>query len=134
MPQNSAIAIKDGALTPVTHTYYPTGIDGIIASFIERSGAVPIGQASVSWSLRAPNKQSATYKLVGKLVCPEVVTVTDVSGKTATVVDYTNLATVELVLSNKSTKQQRTDLRTLVSNLLLAPTIVASVDDLESFW
>jgi len=49
-------------------------------------------------------------------------------------VDYTNLATIDLVVSNKSTKQERKDLRVLVANALNNALLVTSADDLESFW
>lgn len=135
MPSNAAIAIADGATTPVTHTYSPTKIDmNNIATFQERVSGVPIGYPTITWSLRAPTKGGSTYKLSGKLTQPKVIDVTDTSGKTVKTVDYVNLATVELVLSEKSTKQERTDIRVLMSNLLKNAVIVTSSDDLESFW
>lgn len=135
MPQNTTIVIKDGAATPVDHTFSPSKIDANnIASFQERTSGVPVGFPTITWSLRAPVNNSPAYKIVGKLTQPKVITTTDTSGKTVTSVDYQNLGTVELVMSERSTKQERTDLRVLLSNLLKATPIIASVDDLESFW
>jgi len=135
MPANAAIAIQDGASTPVTHTFSPTKIDANgIATFEERVSGVPIGYPTITWSVRAPTKGSSTYKVTGKLTQPKVVDVTDSSGKTVKTVDYTNLATIDLVVSNKSTKQERKDLRVLVANALNNALLVTSADDLESFW
>jgi phosphoribosylformylglycinamidine (FGAM) synthase PurS component len=135
MPSNTSITIKDGASTPVDHVFSPTRIDANnIATFQERVSGVPIGYPTITWSLRAPTKGSSTYKVTGKLTQPKVIDVTDTSGKTVKTVDYVNLATVDFVFSEKSTKQERKDLRTLMSNLLINAVMAASADDLESFW
>lgn len=135
MPSNTSITIKDGASTPVDHVFSPTRIDANnIATFQERVSGVPIGYPTITWSLRAPTKGSSTYKVTGKLTQPKVIDVTDTSGKTVKTVDYVNLATVDFVFSEKSTKQERKDLRVLMSNLLINAVMAASADDLESFW
>lgn len=135
MPANAAIAVLDGAATPVSHTFSPTKIDALgVASFQERVSGVPIGYPTITWSTRAPTKNSATYKVTGKLTLPKVIVTTDQSGKSVSSVDYTNLVTIDLVLSSRSTKQERTDARVMMSNLLKVTAIVPTVDDLESFW
>jgi hypothetical protein len=135
MPANAAIAIQDGAATPVTHTFSPTKIDANgIASFQERVSGVPIGYPTITWSVRAPTKGSSSYKITGKLTQPKVIDVTDTSGKSVKTVDYVNLATVDLVVSEKSTKQERKDLRVLMANALNTALLSTSADDLESFW
>lgn len=135
MPQLTTIVLKDGAATPVSHTFSPTGINASgVAQLDERVSGVPIGYPQITWSQRAPSSGSATYKLTGKLTQPKVVTVTDSTGAVSTVVDHSNLGTIELVVSSKSTKQERTDLRVLVSNLLLDPSIIACVDNLEQLY
>lgn len=135
MPANAAIAILDGAATPVSHNFVPAKIDSNgVASFQERISGVPVGYPTITWSVRAPTKGSSTYKVTGKLSIPKVITTTDASGKSITSVDYTNLATIDLVVSSRSTKQERTDLRVMMSNMLKHAAIVSTVDDLESFW
>ncbi len=135
MPQNTTIAIKDGAATPVTHNFLPSKIDANgVATFQERISGTPIGYPTITWSVRAPTSGSPTYKVVGKLVVPKVISTTDSSGKAVVSVDYENLGTVNFALSNKSSKQERTDMRVLMSNLLVNTVIQSTVDDLESFW
>jgi hypothetical protein len=136
MPANSQIILKDGAATPVDHTYLPTKIDANnVATFQERNSGVPVGYPTLTWSLRAPTTGGApTYKLIGKLTQPKVITTVDQSGKSVTSVDYTNIATVEIVVSNRSTLQERKDIRTLCANMLLNATLASSADNLESFW
>ena len=134
MPQNTAIAIADGASTPVVHTYSPTSIDAGLAKWNERASGVLIGQPTITWSTRAPTKASPTYKMTGKLTIPKVVVTTDSTGKTVSSVDYTNLASFDIVVSDRSSKQERTDLRVLLSNLLKNAVIVSAVDDAEGIW
>jgi hypothetical protein len=135
MPANTQIVINDGASTPVAHTYLPTKIDSNnVATFQERISGVPVGYPTLTWSQRAPSGNAATYKVVGKISQPKVITTTDQSGKTVTSVDYTNIGTIELVVSARSTLQERKDLRILLANSLLNATLASSADNLESFW
>jgi phosphoribosylformylglycinamidine (FGAM) synthase PurS component len=135
MPQNTAITIKDGATTPADHVFSPTSILANLAQWNERgsSGSL-VGQPTITWSVRAPTKQSATYKVTGKLSVPKAVTVTDSTGKTVTSVDYTNLASLDVVLHERSSKQERKDLRVMMSNLLINAVIAATIDDVEGIW
>lgn len=135
MPQNTSITVNDGATTPVAHVYMPTRIDSNnVATFQERTSGVPIGYPTLTWSLRAATASSPTYKLIGKITQPKVVTTTDTSGKSVVSVDYVNLGSIELVTSQKATAQERKDLRVLMSNLLMNANIVVSADNLECFW
>lgn len=134
MPQNTTIAIQDGAATPVTHTFNPSSIDANVGTWKERVNGVPIGQPVLTLSLRAPAGNSVTYKVQGRLTVPKVVTTTDTSGKTVTSVDYAPLASFEFVLPEKADKLDRTNIRVLVSNLLKNATVVSMIDDLEGVW
>lgn len=135
MPQNTTITIKDGEATPLDHVFNPTKIDSNgVAAFQERTSGVPVGMPAITLSVRAPTKGSPTYKVTGKLVIPKVVTVTGSDGKSITSVDYENLANFSFVLSERSTKQERVNIRTLVSNALKNVSIAPTIDDLESFW
>lgn len=134
MPQNTTITIKDGAATPADHVFSPTSILANLAQWNERSSGVLVGQPTITWSVRAPTKQSATYKVTGKLSVPKVVTVTDTTGKTVTSVDYINLASLDIVVSERSSKQERKDLRVMLSNLLLNAVVASTIDDVEGIW
>lgn len=135
MPANIQLIINDGAATPVAHTYLPTKIDANnVATFQERTSGVPVGYPTLTWSVRAPLPSSPSYKLVGKLTQPKVITTVDTTGKSVTSVDYTNFITVESVVSNRSTLQERKDLRVLMANALLNAVLSGSADNLESFW
>lgn len=135
MPQNTTIAIQDGAATPVTHTFNPQSIDSNgVAVYKERVSGVPIGQPQLSLSVRAPAGNSATYKVSGRLTMPKVVTTTDSSGKTVTSVDYAPLGTFDFVLPVKADKIDRTNMRVLLSNALKNAVVISMIDDLEGVW
>lgn len=135
MPALAPVTIKDGAATPVDHIFTPSKIDANgIAALQERVSGIPVGYPTLTASVRNPTPQSNNYKVTLKLTEPKVVTTTDSTGKAVTSVDYTNLCTVEMVISNRSTKQERKDLRMLVSNMLTNAAIISVVDDLENFY
>lgn len=135
MPALAPIVLKDGASTPVDHTFTPSKIDASgVASLQERVSGIPVGYPTLTASVRGPTPQSSNYKVVLKLTEPKVVTTTDSSGKAVTSVDYTNIGTIELVISNRSLKQERKDLRILLSNALKDPAFVSIIDDLENFY
>lgn len=134
MPSNAPIAIADGAATPVTHTFSPRAIDNRIATFQEVINGVPIGYPKITVSSREPVQGSNVYRVVYKLQLPKIVTAVDASGRTVTSVSYSNTAEITLLVAQASTKQERTDLRVLVSNLLKAASTISVVDDLEFFW
>lgn len=135
MPQNTTISILDGAATPVTHVFNPQSIDANgVALYKERVSGVPIGQPQLSLGVRAPAGNSTTYKVSGRLTMPKAVTTTDSTGKTVTSVDYSVLATFEIVLPVKADKIDRTNARVLLSNALKNATVVSMVDDLEGVW
>jgi hypothetical protein len=135
MPSNAPIAIFDGATTPVSHSFSPKAINGNIASFQEILSGVPIGYPVLTVSNREPVKGSAgVYRVTMKLVVPKVITTTDVSGKTVTSVDYSNSAEITLLLSERSSTQERKNIRVLASNLLMNASPAAVVDNLEFYW
>lgn len=136
MPSNSTITIKDGKATPADHVFSPMRIDANnVATFNERSGDTLIGQPQLSWQVRSPvNGNGETFKVAAKLSIPKVITTTDSTGKAVTSVDYVQLGTVELVVSRRSTLQERKDLRVLLANALLNATLASSADNVESFW
>lgn len=135
MPSNAPITINDGASTPVAHIYSPKQIAGNLAGFQEILSGVPIGYPTLTVSNREPVKGSAgVYRVTMKLVVPKVITTTDVTGKTVTSVDYSNSAEITMLLSERSTTQERKNLRVLTSNLLVNASPAAVVDNLEFYW
>jgi len=135
MPSNAPISIQDAASTPVTHVFSPIGIDASgVATFKERTSGVPIGYPALTVSMRDPVGTSPVYRGKIQLSLPQTVTTTDTSGKAATSVDYTLVATLDIQIPVKSTLQNRKDLAKLMANALNNAQIQSVVQDLERFW
>lgn len=134
MPQNTSITILDGAATPVSQVFSPSAISAALAEWKNRAQSSLIGQPTITSGLRVPNRNAPTYKTTIKLTLPKVITTTDTTGKTVTSVDYTNVVSIDLVCSERSTEQERKDLRVQASNLLKDAIIVAMVDKAEGVW
>ncbi len=136
MPQIAPITLKGGEATPVNHVYTPTGIAAAtgVATFSERVSGVPIGYPTLTSSLRVPSRTVLNYKSVTRLAIPAVVTGTDASGKAFTSVDHSNFADLALLLDQKSTEEERKNLRVQLSNYLLSDHAIATIDKLESSY
>jgi len=124
----AALTLADGQATPVNHTFSPVNIDaGGVARWADRSSGIAIGFPVISQSLRNPTKGSRNYRMTAKVQLP-VLEVT--SPGTATGIQpaptkaYDLLATIELVLPERSTLAQRNDLLAYVKNLLANPAVV----------
>lgn len=136
MPGNAPIVIKDGMPTPVDRTFSPIGIDSNnVASFKERKGDTAFGWPTLTIGYRGPVKGGVgTHKVAIKLVVPTVVTTTDSTGNPVVSVTHTSMGSIDIVVSEKSTAQDRKNLRVLLANALLATSPSAVIDGLESFW
>lgn len=62
-------------------TFAPEGWkQGNVASWVDRSGGVPLGYARYTYSLRPPTKESRVYKVSGKLYFPVLETIDPATG------------------------------------------------------
>lgn len=135
MPSNANIVINDGASTPVAHTFKPLSVVANLATFREAtSTGVPVGNAVLTYSVKAPTSAAGAYTVQLKLTQPKVITVTDTSGKTVTTVDHTDLFDASFKVSATSTAAERKNIRVLASNALVNAVLAQAMDDLESFW
>lgn len=128
MPALANIVINDGASTPVAHTFAPVTTDGLIASLKERVG-VPVGYPGLTASVRPPVKGGEVYKERFSLTLPTTVTIDGVTS-----VDYTNVGNIEMLISERSTEQDRKNLRVLMINLLSHATVTTVVEKLEPIY
>lgn len=134
----AALTLADGVAVPVNHTFNPVNIDAAgIAKWADRVGGISLGYPVVSFSLRAPTKSNRNYKLTAKVVTP-VLEVTSASTGTgiqpAPTKAYDLIATVDMVLPERSTLAQRKDLLAFVKNFLANAAITAAVQDFESVY
>lgn len=134
MPNIAPITIKGGEATPKDHTYVPSKLSDGVVNLVERVSSIPLGDPTLSWSLRGPGGNSENSKCTVKLTQPVLVTITDASGNTRSVVDHVPLGSADLVASNRSSKLQRADIRVRLANALLSGTVGNVWDDLEGGW
>lgn len=141
MPALANIVINDGAATPVAHTFTPIGRDSDGVTWFEQTNPVPanslgakkIGykqvrgktngkeltqESVVSYTLHVPTLETLSNNASGFIPAPTLA--------------YKEIARVELRLSERSTKQERKDTRSLALNLLASTMATANVDDLQA--
>ncbi len=134
----AALTLNDGKPTPVAHTFSPVNIDQAgVAKWADRSGGIAIGYPAVSFSIRQPTKASRMYRVTAKVVLPVL---EQTSASTATGIQpaptkaYDLLATLELVLPERSTLDQRKDLLAYVKNYIANSVLTSAVSDFESVY
>jgi len=130
MPQLSNIVLKDGAATPVDHTFKPRAISGGIASLVESTG-VPIGEKTITigTSTTTVGRRKMTLRVQVPVV--QDVTVNGVSKPTAVRIGY---ADISFAFDGTSGTQERKDLLAFTANLLKDTQVLAVVNDLESLY
>lgn len=135
----AAIVINDGQTTPVAHTFNPVTIDSMgVAKWADRSGGISIGFPTLTYSLKSPTKGSTSYKLAAKVVLP-VLEQTSPSTATgiqpAPTVAYNLIASIDLVLPERSVLLDRKNLIAFARNYLAnAAVITAGVENYETVY
>lgn len=134
----AALTLADGAATPVSHTFSPVNIDADgIAKWCDRSGGIALGFPAVTFSIRAPNKQSRVYGLTMKVVTP-VLEVTSPSTSTgiqpAPTKAYDITFSVNASLPERSTLQQRKDAFAFLKNMLANAVMTQAVEQFEAVY
>lgn len=128
----AAITIADGKATPLNHVYNPI-LSGLISQYRTADGSLPlVGQEVISIRQKAVNPQVQSVTVALDLPALETATGANSSGYTASPkVAYTNRVTCTFMLPNRGTAAQRTDLRTLLKNLLGNAQVVDFIDNLQ---
>lgn len=136
----SNIVLADALATPVNHTFVPLGpdADGVFW-FEDQSQASPNGFWRISYQLKRPKLGSAgssatrTYRAVIGLHEPilEVVSNNTVSGiAPAPTISYIPRSFTEYVIPERSSLQNRKDLRKMTYNLQNETQLIALVEQL----
>lgn len=135
------IVLADAQGTPVNHTFVPLGPDreGVFW-FEDQSQASPIGYWRISYALKRPPTSTAgqasnqrTYRAAIGLHEPVLENVTNntVSGiSPAPTVSYIPRCFVEYVMPERSSLQNRKDLRKMTYNLQNETQLIALVETL----
>lgn len=132
------ITLTDAATpTPVARVYSPTQSGDGLIRWQDRTQSVFVGQNRLTISQRLADRQAKTNKFVFKLETP-ILEQTSPSTSTgiqpAPTVAYTPIATMEFVLPERSTTQERKDLLAQLRDLIDETIVTNLVHDLDLIW
>lgn len=131
------VTLTDAATTPVNRVYYPMQTKDGILVWRDRTQSILAGQNRLTCLQRAADKNSKATKLLWKLETP-VLEVTSPSTTTgiqpAPTVAYTPIATLEMVLPDRSTQQERKDLLAQIRDLIDEAIVTNQVHDLDMIY
>lgn len=145
MPARANIVINDGQTTPVAHTFNPSE-DGEMDLFEDKVGGIAIGFPLISIRFRRPvapsngtasNASNRVYKVAINVAVPTLESTSAATGTgipPAPTVAYVCRCNMEWMLPERSTTQERKNLRAYVYNLLANADIQKVVQDLEAYW
>lgn len=127
----AAIAVADGASTPVTHTFNPVTDNPPEWSDSDAGVSFKYLQYRIKVQQKRANGSNGMNRVVITLTTPK-----GGDGVTVPANEVARFGTVkmEFLLPAKGTKQERKDLRTLAKNLLADAQIIDIVDELNSAW
>jgi hypothetical protein len=131
----TTIVVPDAAATPVNHTFNPSKVDGDTAFLTEKSAATSLGHWVLSLMQRAPliGQKDKVYRTRVALAIP--VTYDEViNGVTRPTLGYTNRATVEFIVSDKATLQNRKDLRKILVGVLNDASVLDMVENQNNLY
>lgn len=128
------IALQDAAATPVTHTFNPSSVKGDVASYANQAPLLPIGYELINATLTDPAGKSTVYRANVRLRMPVLKTTTDMGGNSVTSVDYFLDANVEFLLPQRSTLQNRKDIRKMFVGLLGDAQVTGMIESLQHIY
>lgn len=136
MPALSAISLVDGQSTPITHTFDPGWNNANAQQWEDRASAFPIGYNTLLFNMQRPrgnaNVANRQYVLNVKLMMPYLETLgTSDSGLTPAPTVSHRLAMEQFwYLPDRSSEQQRKDLRTMGFDLRSNTHLISFIDKL----
>lgn len=137
MAIRGTIVLTDAASTPVNRSYFPTqSSDGLI-TWRDRTQAIFIGQNRLTVTQRMANRNSKATKVTWKLETPIL---EQTSPSTATgiqpspTVAYTPLVSIDFVMPDRSTLQERKDLLAQIRDLLNEAVVTNQIHDFDLIY
>lgn len=138
MAIRSSITLTDATpTTPVNRVYQPVEMKAGILTYVDRTQAIAAGQNKLSVFQRVSTPATPTYKVLWKLVCPVLAQTSPSTSsgiQPAPSVAYSNLATIEVVVHERSTAQERKDLLTQLRDLIDEAIVTNQVESLDFIW
>jgi hypothetical protein len=125
--------VVNGDLIPTTSatvasdkTFAPEGWKpGNVASWVDRSGGIPLGYPRLTFGLRAPTKESRVYKVSTKLYLPTMETIDPSVGIFGPKLAYELQAHMDCLIPERATAAERLVFLSLIRSIW-SKTIVAS--------
>lgn len=143
MPAASNVVINDGATTPVAHTFQPIGKDPKGVLLYEQSlpaTSTPLEAKKLGYRQQRGTGAGMKVNGIGKVVYTVVLPRAEVLSNNsngflpAPTLAYELKARIELDLPERSTAQERKDLRVLAINLLSSTAGIGPVDTLAPIY
>lgn len=142
MATATPIVLADAQSTPVNHTFIPLGKDANdVFWFEDQSQASPVGFWRISVDMRRPNPAAPGQNTANRVYRAkiglhepilETVSNSTVSGiAPAPTIAYISRALVEFILPERTSLQNRKDLRKMFGLLIGNSNIIAVVEDLN---
>lgn len=129
MAQAAAIAINNGASTPVEVTFSPEKVTPEVSVFADRSLGVSLGFPRLRLAFSPATSNRATNRSSFEVSMPVVADVDGVS-----VVAHTLRAKVDFILPDGCTDAQRKDLYAFVVNGLAHALVKGNLRDLDPLY
>jgi len=125
------LVLADGQATPVNKTFTPMDCTSQLAQWSDRTSGIALGMPNVTLSVAI--KSGSSVKVRGKVSLPvmEVISGADGGYTPSPKVAYTMIADITLTLPERSTLQNRKDLRAFARNLLADAVVQKAVEEFE---
>lgn len=138
------IVLNDAQATPVAHTFIPLGPDGNgVWHFEDQSGTNPLGYNRITLSLQRPppsksgdNSATRMARVKVAISCPTLETLgTADNGITPPpTVAYVVRASLEFMIPERATLQNRKDIRKYIDFLAAETQLTAMVESLQNIF
>jgi len=131
MSLQTNISFTDAKPTPETHIYSARGTNNGLATWMDVSDGVNIGMPTITLSHKSSDGSNGAYRVEGRITIPVLeVAVGTVGGyEPIPKVAYKMFAKFELVAPNRSSLQDRKDLRKILGDLVFTGVTAETIED-----
>jgi len=131
MSAQANLVLADGQSTPVNHTFSARGADLALAVWKDISAGIGIGVPSITLSYKESDGASGAWRCEARVTIPVLEAISgDAGGYTPSPkVAYKMFGKVEFIAPNRSTVQNRKDLKAYLANLLAATVMSETLVD-----
>lgn len=127
----ASLTLADGQATPVNKTFIPMDCTSALAVWTDRSSGIGLGMPKLDLSVSVKSGQSTKVRGTVAIPVMEVISGADGGYTPSPKVAYTMRGKIDFELPERSTLQNRKDLRAFVRNYLADAVIQKAVEDFE---